>query len=58
MMYIAQTPIKHGGKRYKVGEQVDLTKSEADPLLDAGAVVLDRKAATEKAAAEKPGGKG
>lgn len=51
--YIATTSIKHDGKRYGVGDKLTLDASEAEALLEAGAVEDARDSAAERKAQEK-----
>ena len=51
--YTVQSPIKHDGKKYGVGDPITLTSKEAEPLIGAGALSEDRPDSSAKKAAER-----
>jgi hypothetical protein len=52
MQFNVISPIKHDGKRYAEGGSISLTKEEAAPLLVAGVIGADDKAAKAEAKAK------
>jgi hypothetical protein len=37
--YTVQTPVNHDGRRFEIGETIELDGAQAQPLLDCGAVL-------------------